>query len=459
MTGKLLPIGTYQYANEQAGARKLVNCTAEKAPPDSGNVVILRRMPGISSFATAGSKIRGYRLFNGSLYVVSGASLYKISSVGSVTEIGRISGAGRVSMSDNGTTMVIVANPVAYQSDGSSVSQITDSVFLSYGPVSDVDFLDGYLIFTVANSRTSFVSGLNALTFDALDFTTIDGSTDKLLGLIVDHREIIFLKERSTEIWYNAARPTGYPMARSPNGYLETGCAAADTAAKIGGAVYWLADDGTVRQLSGATPSIVSNIGMAKYIADTDDAYGFAYTFEDKHYYVLSLPGVTLEYDILAQEWHNRETFAKSTWEVLGSTRAYGSTFMFSSTSGAVGKVSRDIRTEFGGIQKVAWTYQEIKGDGNLVSHNRLELNIGTGVGLTSGQGSDPQIELLISNDGGKVFESFGTKSLGQIGNYLDRVVWHKLGSSRHRVYRCGITDAVDVIAFGTEVDLTGGGF
>ena len=59
MVKKSLPIGTYQYANEQAGSRKLINCTAEQATPDSGNQIVLRRMPGIDSFATSGSGVRG----------------------------------------------------------------------------------------------------------------------------------------------------------------------------------------------------------------------------------------------------------------------------------------------------------------------------------------------------------------------------------------------------------------
>ena len=86
--------------------------------------------------------------------------------------------------------IVIVTNPDAYESDGATVSQITDSVFTGFGGASDVDYLDGFFIFTVPNSRTAFVSGLNALTFNALDFTSIDGATDNLVGLIVDHEPL-----------------------------------------------------------------------------------------------------------------------------------------------------------------------------------------------------------------------------------------------------------------------------
>lgn len=456
---KTLPIGTYGYDNEQASARKLVNCTAEQASVDSGNQIVLRRMPGIDDFAAAGTKNRGAHEFKGELYTVSGTSLFKISSAGIVTTIGTIPGTNRVSMTDNGTDMVIVTNPDAFSTDGLTVTPITDSVFLGFGGASDVDFLDGFLIFTVPDSKVAFVSGLNALTFNALDFTSIEGSTDNLLGLIVDHREIIFLKERSVEIWFNAGIAVGFPMARSPNGYLEVGCAARDTAAKLGGAVYWLADDFTVRQLSGTNPLIVTSAGVAKFIRNGIDPFAFAYTFEDKHYYTLTFEGVTIEYDIIATEWHNRETFNRSNWEVFTVIEAYGKNFALDSQSGKVGDLSNLVRTEFGGVQKVFWTYQEIASEGKRILHDRFELGIGTGVGLTTGQGSDPQISLLISDDGGKQFYHFDTRSLGKTGEFLDRVYWSNLGSSYNRVYRNEVSDGVDVLVFNTDVELRGGMF
>ena len=451
---KVLPIGTYQYDNEQAGARKLVNCTTEQATPDSGNVVVLRRMPGIDSLATTIAGARGARMFNGTLYVVAGTSLYSVSGGGASSIIGTIPGTGKVAMSDNGTTLVIVTNPDAYQSDGSTVSKITDSVFTGFGGASDVDFIDGYLVFTAPNSRTTFVSGLNALTFDALDFTTIDGSTDNLVGVVVDHREIIYLKEKTTEIWYNAGNPTGFPMSRSPNGFIEIGCVSRHTVAKLGGVVYWLANDNTVRQLSGSSPTVVSNIGIAKFIESAKDAHGFSYTFEDKHYYVLSLPGVTLEYDVVAQEWHNRETYQKDVWQTLDILEGFDSKIAINAVTGDVGLLNSSTKTEWGGVQRVSWTYQEVNGQGKRLLHDRFEINMGTGAGISEGQGSDPVLELEISDDGGRQFYSFETREMGKLGQYRQRVFWTRLGSSYNRVYRCSLTDPVDVIAFDTNLEL-----
>lgn len=459
MTVKNLPIGTYGYDNEQASARKLVNCTAELGTPDSGNTIIVRRMPGIDSFATTATTARGEHTFKGELYIVAGTSLFKVTSAGVVTTIGTIPGSKKVRIADNGIDMVIVTNPDAYSTDGVTVTQITDSIFTGFGGASDVGYLDGFLIFTVPDSRTAFNTKLFSLTFDALDFKDIDGSPDNLVGIIVDHREAIFLKETSTELYYNAGISPGFPLARSPSGYIEIGCKDKFTSAKIGESVYWLADDGTMRQLNGNQPLIISNVGIAKFIRGGVNPYGFAYTFEDKHYYCLNFDGVTIEYDILAKEWHNRETFTKDRWNILSIFDVYGSTFAIDNVTGDLGELNNLTRTEYGEIMKASWTYQAIESEGHRIIHNRLELSIGTGVGLTSGQGSDPLIELFISDDGGKQFYSFDTRSLGKVGEYLDRVFWPKLGSSYSRVYRCEISDAVDVLCFNTSIELTGGQF
>jgi hypothetical protein len=240
-------------------------------------------------------------------------------------------------------------------------------------------------------------------------------------------------------------------------------CLHADTVAKLGGAVYWLADDLTVRQLSseviGTVLIIITNSGVAKFIRGGINPLGFAYTFEDKHYYTLTFDSVTIEYDILAKEWHNRSTFARSNWQVLTTIEVYGDILALDSNSGKIGKLSNLVRTEFGGTQKVSWTYQEIASEGRRIVHNRFELEIGTGVGLTTGNGSDPQIGLWISDDGGKQFYEYDTRSLGKTGEYLDRVYWTDLGSSYNRVYRCEVSDAVDVLAFNTSIEVVGGLF
>ena len=66
-----------------------------------------------------------------------------------------------------------------------------------------------------------------------------------------------------------------------------------------------------------------------------------------------------------------------------------------------------------------------------------------TGIGLATGQGSDPQVMLRWSDDGGETWSNEHWRSAGKIGVYKARVLWNRLGSSRDRVYEITMSDPV----------------
>ncbi len=447
-----LPIGTYEYSDPSASSRRLLNCTAETIV-DGKSQVLLKRMPGIDDFAVAGTANRGGHVFKGDLYTVSGDTFFKTTLAGLTTTIGSIPGTQRVSIADNGFEMVIIAEPLGYVSDGVSVTKITDA-FFNAGGAADVGFLDGYFVFRRPDSQITFNSGLFAVTFNPLDFTTIDGSPDNLVGLIVDHREIFFAGETSCELWYNAANPVGSPFSRSPSGFLEVGCASGQTLAKIDNTIFWLADDNTVRRLVGNNPTVVSNIGVAELIKgqDASKAFGFSYTFEEKFYYVLTFETLTLEYDIAGGQWHNRESRNRENWLPADVIEFDGLTAL-DSRSGNVGRLNSSTKTEWGETQLVQWTYQPIYFEGREILHDRLELNMSVGRGTITGQGSSPEIILFISDDGGSTFKEHQRRSLGAQGKRQTRVFWNGLGKSTNRVYQCKMSDPVDSFLLDTNFE------
>jgi hypothetical protein len=68
-----------------------------------------------------------------------------------------------------------------------------------------------------------------------------------------------------------------------------------------------------------------------------------------------------------------------------------------------------------------------------------------TGVGLTTGQGSNPQIALSVSRDNGKTYGPEMWKTMGAIGEYRTRVEWHRLGTTRSFTPKIRISDPVKV--------------
>ena len=64
-----------------------------------------------------------------------------------------------------------------------------------------------------------------------------------------------------------------------------------------------------------------------------------------------------------------------------------------------------------------------------------------TGRGLQSGQGSDPQVMMQYSDDGGRTWSNERWVSAGAAGKYKTRVRWGRCGSGRDRVWKVRYTE------------------
>jgi hypothetical protein len=80
-----------------------------------------------------------------------------------------------------------------------------------------------------------------------------------------------------------------------------------------------------------------------------------------------------------------------------------------------------------------------------------------TGVGLTTGQGSNPEMMMAYSDDGGVTFTNLPNRPIGRLGERQKRVIWHGLGSSTQRVYRGAISDPIKVVISDTTINVDGG--
>ena len=69
-------------------------------------------------------------------------------------------------------------------------------------------------------------------------------------------------------------------------------------------------------------------------------------------------------------------------------------------------------------------------------------------------QGVEPRVALYISNDGGMTWGNPIYASLGRIGQFMKRARFNRLGTSRNRVFKVVITEAVKVQMVGVMMDL-----
>jgi len=75
------------------------------------------------------------------------------------------------------------------------------------------------------------------------------------------------------------------------------------------------------------------------------------------------------------------------------------------------------------------------------LTYDRFQLDLQTGVGLNTGQGSDPQIMLRWSNDGGHTWSHEHWVSAGRMGATKTRAIWRQLGRARTRTFEVVVSD------------------
>jgi hypothetical protein len=456
-----LPIHSYALRSTPSSTARLVNCYAEQLPPDAKTPVILTRSPGITSWTTVGTgPIGGMFSALGYLFVVSGSELYKVDSAKTATLLGNIGAPGNIDMDANTTSLVVVNEPDAYYYDGTTFGQITDPDFVALG-ANSIEFLDNFLLFTEPDSDVFFGSDLGSATsFDALNFASAEGAPDNLVGNKVDHRQAILLGLKSIEVWENIGQ-AGFPFARAANGFIEIGCFNGLTAAKLDQSIYWVANDYTVRRLEGTTAVRVSTHAIEQWLTTVTMGSGRAYDYtQDGHlFYVLTFPEGTYVYDATTREWAERQTYGLSYWKAGHHAQAFGLELVGDITSNKIGYLNAHEYTEWGAIQRMEWTYQAVAPESKgRVFHDRIDLVCDVGVGLTSGQGSDPQVMLDYSDDGGITWLSMPNRSLGPLGQYNVQVSWERAGSSlKPRVFRKAVSDPVKVVVRDTQWTGRGG--
>ena len=463
----------YVARSVNAADNRMVNLFAEAIPNEGKEAGFLNRAPGLTLTVTVGTgPVRGLWSFNNFMYAVSGNTLYKISSAYAATSLGTIAGTGQVSMSDNGTQLFIAANGPSYIYNSSTnvFAQITDPDFP--GAVT-VSYLDGYFVFNEPNSQKVWVTSLlDGTQVDPLDFASAEGSPDGLVAVLVNNREAWLFGTNSIEVWYDAGTPD-FPLARIQGASNEIGCAAAFSVAKLDNSVFWLGKDargqGIVYRNSGYSGVRASNHAIEWQIqqyGDISNAIAYTYQQDGHSFYVLTFPTVqkTWVYDVAPQSWHERAGWSNGNFvRYRPNCQAAFNNYVFLGDyeNGNLYVYDLEVYAVNGQIQKWLRSWRPIpSGQNNLrrTAQHSLQLDCETGVGINIGQGSDPEVMLRWSDDGGHTWSNEHWSKMGQIGQYGRRVFWRRLGMTmklRDRVYEVSGTDPVKIVIVGAELLLS----
>lgn len=468
---------SYTLKNLSVDAQNSFNCYPDLVQSKDGkSQFVLRRTPGLTLRTTLNGtqSTRGlYKTSTGRLFGVCGAVLNEVLADNTVLNHGSINSgltpnsSTPISMSDNGTQLIIVDGVTGFifTLATNTLAAITDMDFPH--TATHVDFVDSYFIVNIPDTGRFQWSALDdGTSWNGLDFATAEGSPDNLEGLIVSRRRLLLLGSQSNETWTSTG--TSSVFARQQGTLNDIGTAAKYSIAKDEKAVYWLGNNdaghGQVWMQQGfesvkiSTPAIDEAIqGYSKI----DDAIGFCYQQDGNEFYQLTFPFAekTWVYDGSTRLWHER-SYRKASTGVPEQHRANcqaffsGKVYIGDRENGKLYTYETDVYTDNGDTIKVQRTTPHYWNSLDRIFFGAFQLDIETGVGLSTGQGSAPVIYLENSNDGGHTFEGEQEESLGALGKYLTRVRWERQGSSRDRVVRVTVSDPVSLTFLNAHVEV-----
>jgi hypothetical protein len=430
--------------------------------------------PGLTLLATSGaSPGRGQFAESGRLWQVVGTTFQEMDQSGNITVRGTVAAdanpADITSNGDGGGQLLIVSGGNAYYYTIATATLVQIAVL--DGKATRGDYLDGYGLVLDANSSTLYISALLDFSSWTLgtDFAQRSAASDSWVSMRVFGIYIALLGEKTSEFWYDAGGAS-FPFAKHPSGGpIPHGCVAPFSVTVGEGSLFWLAQSSIgknyVVRTTGFTPEVVSDFPRQRLFAgyaNADDAVAELKNWNGHTFYKITFRAANISwvYDLASSKWLQEgpwisedNTFAASRtrWPVV----VFGEHRCLDSETGAIYRIDADSHEDVDSRPLVCErTAPALVSENELIFYASLELDIQVGVGLVTGQGSEPRVMLQYSNDGGNTWSAELWRSLGKVGEYLTRVRWVALGAARRRVFRVRISDPVAVGIVGAYIEL-----
>ena len=458
---------SYQERSLPFDAQRTVNLFPTIDETKEGReVASLYGTPGKLLFGTAGTGSVRQMFYStgGRAFVVTGTTLYELDSSGTATSRGTLNaGSGVVTMGENGSQLMICDGQYGYifTYGTNAFAVISDGDFPS---ASTMCFIDGYFAVSKNLSGAFYISSLyDGTAWDALDFATAESSPDNLVRIFPAVGLLWLFGDKSIEIWSNIGG-TGFPFARVSGGKIETGCASPHSVVSLDNSVFWIGQDsrgtGVVYRASGFTPQRVSTHAIEYKLQQSNLSAVRGYTYQqDGHtFYVLTDSDTfTFVYDIATQLWHERAYLSAGNLVAdLGSTCmfAFGKVLVGDRSSANVYQLKLDNYSDNTQPILRSRTFTHLSNNEEPFNIRSLVVGFEYGVGLQTGQGSDPQCWLEVSKDGGITWGRKLYANIGPVGIRNKRAMWNKLGNfDRMATFRVSISDPVKVAITGAYFD------
>lgn len=406
--------------------------------------------PGTANFCELPTfPVKELRKAKGRAFAFTPSAIYEIFQNNTFQELAQVSLNGiRLSIANNGLQVVVVDGIKGYSIDLSS-NEVVEIIQDGFYPSTNVIYQDGYFIFNRVGTGQFYLSELLDVAFDPNDFGSAEAQPDKLVSIISDHRELFLFGEETIEVWYNSG-DAALPFERNQGAYIEKGCAAPYSVSKANNTIYFIGSDRMVYSLNGYTPIRVSNHEVESTLSNAELSEAFSYTYQEQGhlFYVLTIPSKnkTWCYDISTGSWHIRKSYQFERHVSNCKVEVFNKNLVGSFNSGVIYELnSRYYRDDLEPLIREL-TLPTISNGRSLFSIAGLELDMSSGVGLTNGDGFDPELRIFTSKDGGKSFlQHSKVVPIGKEGEFLTRAKATRFGVGRQFTFRVEISDPIPV--------------
>lgn len=411
---------TYSSQSLNVDAERCINLYPEIVESTSGkSATALYCTPGLNLFANLGSSaVLG--LFacrpNGStadrLFAVvqSGINqvLFEIFSNGTFANRGTLSAPTTtlVTMKHNGTQLLICTGGQLWV-----LTLSTNVLALASGGtpptnVLMVEYCDGFGIALINNSNQFFVSNLlDFNTWNPLSEANVSEFPDNVVSMIVNQRQIAFLGTKASVIYYNAGA-IQQPFLPVQGVFVESGCCAPFSTARLDNSVFWLDMDergwAVGRRANGYTPQRISNHSVETFwnsYPTVSDAISYTYSEAGHAFWVIYFPsgigadgiagqGATWVYDVATSQWHERAFWneVKGYFQAHHSQNhafAFGKHFVGDRQSGNLYQMSTAFLSDAGVLIRRVRRSPHISNENQWIFYNELQIDLETGLGPT----------------------------------------------------------------------------
>lgn len=445
--------GFYQALSPAIAADTAVNVYTEtREVPGSPKVMTLYGTPGRRVVLTVDTAVcRGLFTQDGRTFAAVGTTLWEVDfSVPQAVNRGTIpDDGGRVYFTSNGQggdQLGIVSAGTLLVLTLSTNALVT--VALPFPDPVMIAFIDGYGLINQANTPIVWYSALEDLTtWDGLDFFTRSGTSDNVVGLGVSRDRVLVLGTQ-TATWFYDSGDVDTPFLPYPGTTMQVGLANPALLGVYNDVFYWIAQwpNGLRRVVRATEPTVqpISTPPIDRLLVGEEaltDAELMVYEQDGHPFVCVTLPAIgedikTYAYDVRESLWHARAGWDAvggvwTRWGARGVTSIDGAVYVGDAVTGELSALELDTYDDRGDILRRERTAPYVGADNQWVFIDAFELGTQPGVGLASGQGSDPRVTLEISRDGARTWVNAGSRSVGAQGDYRARTIWNRLGRVR----------------------------